>query len=201
MRRVEPLACRLERRIAVLARQDRHAVNCMNSCRLDVYFRRSTFLPVSRAQFRVSTNTGERNMNYLKRLQRTVEQLGGAGRFQREEYVRQNVSRKFAEMLLAAKAFGPPTEVLTDAPASGCHVNSMNYVMSNGGELWSGFALNDGIWRVHSWVVQDRDVIEATPFACERYVGIAINTPERVAASFPQAEEQAPVECSKRVSS
>ena len=122
---------------------------------------------------------------YLRKVQQTVRRLGGKGEFQRAEHVKDQIGPTFAEMLLTdASASGPPTLVLTDAPARGCHENSMKYVMSIGGELWSGFALNDGVWRVHSWVVKDGAVIEATPEARERYVGIAVSTPERAAACF-----------------
>ncbi|MEI9941978.1 MAG: hypothetical protein WDO69_32595 [Pseudomonadota bacterium] len=141
-------------------------------------------------------------MKYLDELKHAVVRIGGDGRFQIDEYLTENITPLFAEMLLSEAAlFGPPTTVLTDAPARGCHENCLNYVMSKGGDPWSGFALNAGVWRVHSWVVENGAIVEASPFACERYVGVAINTRERVAACFPQAGEPLPAECSKRVSS
>ena len=48
--------------------------------------------------------------------------------------------------------------------------------------MWSGFALSEGIWRVHSWCVKDGKLIETTTFAHEKYVGIALDTVERCEA-------------------
>lgn len=141
-------------------------------------------------------------MQYLNEVKQLVNRLGGEGRFQNDEYVAGDISPTFAGMLVAeARAFGRPDLVLGDAPSSECHVNSMKYVMGHGGELWSGFALSGGVWRVHSWVVKNSEVIEPTPHARERYVGIAITTEERVRACFPTTTARRSSRASRRRSS
>lgn len=124
-------------------------------------------------------------MTYLGKLKKAVRRLGGKGRFQIDQYLAECVSQDMAEQLIAnAEVLGPPVTVLIEEEPGQCHANSMKYVATKGGTLWSGFALGEGVWRVHSWVVKDGAVIEATPFACERYVGIAVNSLERVFACY-----------------
>jgi hypothetical protein len=117
-----------------------------------------------------------------------IRRLGGRGRFQRPDVVKLQVSPEFAEILANEATGARGTDVvLTEVRPSACHESSMNYVMQHGGDLWSGFALNDQVWRVHSWVVKDGQVIETTPIAREAYVGAAINSVERAVACFQVA--------------
>lgn len=107
-------------------------------------------------------------------------------RLQVDWFVNSNVSIPFAYRLERdGKLLGPSDQVLSHYASNYCHKNSINYSNSKRGKLiWSGFSLNDNVWRVHSWCVESGQVIECTPTAREAYFGVAINSPEAFAEVF-----------------
>lgn len=69
--------------------------------------------------------------------------------------------------------------VFTNMKTSRCHDNSFDYSseLSNNAKLYTGLALsNDGVWRPHSWCVnQNGQIIESTE-PREFYYGICLNS-------------------------
>jgi len=122
----------------------------------------------------------------LAELKKTVCNLGGEGTFQKQWYLEHEIGTELAELLVAkAVVLGPTDHVLPHARPSDCHMASFEAAKSLYGHVWTGFALNDGIWRVHSWVMKGDLILEATPVRREKHVGIKIDTDEEFCIWWP----------------
>jgi hypothetical protein len=104
--------------------------------------------------------------------------LGQGGRnFQRNDFIAAQITPKMVKNLLAEGAFraGRGAE-LCKMETSECHENARLLAHRADTELWFGFALSGGVWRIHSWCVRGHQIIETTD-PRETYFGIHILIP------------------------
>ncbi len=134
----------------------------------------------------------EQEKRFVAAVKRMVVTKAGPGRFQTDATIVEDISPVFARLLAkSGKTFRRADEVLKGGGSSDCHNGSMRYVKAyDGATLWSGLALTRGMWVVHSWVMDDDDgdLIETTPFARDRYFGVAIDTQAKFKACYGRSE-------------
>lgn len=51
---------------------------------------------------------------------------------------------------------------LTEMRAGRCHQNSAALHIADGYAVWTGYALNGGLWRQHSWCMDGQVIVETT---------------------------------------
>ena len=114
----------------------------------------------------------------LAKLKTLLLANGGNG-FQRDEFLREEISSNEAAVLLKyGRLFDGRGARRIRMKANGCHDNSRELVMKHSGwQLWTGLALSkDGCWRVHSWAVDKQLRIVETTEPRMRYFGVPILT-------------------------
>jgi len=66
--------------------------------------------------------------------------------------------------------------VLVQMQLRACHENAAKLARRKGVELWTGFGLEGGVWRVHSWCVEAKRILETT-LVHELYYGVPVHKP------------------------
>jgi hypothetical protein len=98
----------------------------------------------------------------IVRLKERLLSIGGK-RFQRNDFLAEELSRPMVKRLLASGKMAPGRDAkLRRMELGRCHENASR-LSEEGCEHWIGLALSsDGIWRVHSWCSKEGRLIETT---------------------------------------
>lgn len=79
--------------------------------------------------------------------------------------------------LLAHGAIHDGGALLRPGAPSRCHENAARLYLAEGGAIGTGYGLNDGIWRQHSWWLDPEGRLVETTVIREMYFGITLSGP------------------------
>jgi hypothetical protein len=112
----------------------------------------------------------------LTELKKRILKKGGQ-HFQRNAWIAPQVPPGCCKRLLIDGRFIAGSDaILHRMRMRGCHENARRLASRKGVELWTGFGLLEGCWRVHSWCVEAKRVVETTMLH-ELYYGIPVRQP------------------------
>jgi len=113
----------------------------------------------------------------LRGLKKKLLSVGGAGMIPMPE-------PHTKELLSRGRAFSTRNLLqLEDMETNRCHGNSAILWADKGNQsciICTGWALNDGIWRQHSWIFdrQGKFIVETTPCRRQKYFGFELTPAE-----------------------
>jgi hypothetical protein len=101
----------------------------------------------------------------------------GGKRFQSDDFIAAEITPDQTAHLMKKGTFrsGKGAQLIQQEKSK-CHENAFLLAHDEGMELWTGFALIEGIWRVHSWCVRNNQIIE-TAVLQEQYFGVHFPLP------------------------
>jgi hypothetical protein len=112
----------------------------------------------------------------LTQLKQHILKHGGV-RFMRNDCLAADVHPEVAVKLLTEGRIYPPKGAkLVKMEMRKCHSNAFKLAALPGVELWTGFALHDDVWTLHSWVLDSNQIIETTSVP-DLYYGVHFPTP------------------------
>lgn len=119
----------------------------------------------------------------LENLKMKINRLGGTSDFQSDEYLVGEIDSKLEQLLINNVLISTDVKTILGGKNNNCHGNSIDYWANSGykAELFNGFAKSEnGRWIYHSWIQENGKVIETTSAKFDVYVGMQVNTKEKV---------------------